>query len=72
MRTTLTINDKLFRLLKMRAADTNQSVSQLVEDALKYQMLEDMEDMEDAAARATEPVYSFDDLVKEFKAEGLL
>lgn len=72
MRTTITINDKLFRTLKMRAAETDESISRLVEDAIKYQILEDFEDIEDAAMRHSEPSHSFDDLVAEFKAEGLL
>jgi hypothetical protein len=72
MRTTITINDKLFRSLKLRAADTDVSVSKLVEDAVKFQILEDLEDIEDATKRTYEPEYSFDSLVKQFKAEGLL
>lgn len=72
MRTTITINDKLFRVLKMRAAETDESISQFVEDAVKYQILEDFEDIEDAVRRENEPTHSFDDLVKQFKAEGLL
>lgn len=72
MRTTITINDKLLRALKLRAADSDTSVSALVEDAVKYQILEDFEDIEDAQKRTNEPSYSFDDLVKEYKAEGLL
>jgi len=72
MRTTITLNDKLFRALKMRAAESDGSISQLIEEAVKYQVLEDLEDIEDAVKREDEPVYSFDDLVKQFKAEGLL
>ena len=72
MRTTVTINDKLFQVVKLRAAETNGTLSQIVEEALTYQMLEDMEDIEDAMARQNEPTYSFDELVGEFRAEGLL
>ena len=72
MRTTITINDKLFRTLKLRAAQSDKSVSSLVEEAIKYQILEDIEDIEDAQGRAKEEEYSFDDLVKQYKAEGLL
>jgi predicted CopG family antitoxin len=57
MRTTITISDKVFRALKMRAAETDASISQLVEDAAK---------------RKGEPAHSFDDLVAQFKVEGLL
>ncbi len=72
MRTTITINDKLFRTLKLRAAQSDKSVSALVEDAVKYQILEDFEDIEDTQSRADEEEYSFDELVKQYKAEGLL
>ena len=72
MRTTITINDKLFRILKVRATETDESISQFVEDAIKYQILEDFEDIEDAIKRQDEPSHSFDDLVAQFKAEGLL
>ena len=72
MRTTITINDTLFRALKIRAVESDESVSKLVEDAVKYQILEDIEDIEDAQARENEPAYSFNDLVTRFKAEGLL
>ena len=72
MRTTITLNDKLFRALKMRAAESDESISQMIEDAVKYQVLEDLEDIEDAVKREHEPTYSFDDLVKQFQAEGLL
>lgn len=72
MRTTITINDKLFRSLKIRAAESDQSISTLVENAVKYQVLEDYEDIEDAQKRSKEKEYSFDDLVVKYKAEGLL
>lgn len=72
MRTTISINDKVFRALKMRAAESDETVSKYVEDAVKYQVLEDFEDLEDAQKRQDEPEYSFHDLVKQFRAEGLL
>lgn len=72
MRTTITLNDKLYRALKIRAAESNESISKIVEDALKYQMLEDVYDIEQAKKRENEPTHSFDELVAEFKREGLL
>lgn len=72
MRTTITINDKLFRALKLRAAESNESISSIIEDAIKFQMLEDIEDIEIAKKRENEPTHTFDELVAEFKSEGLL
>lgn len=72
MRTTITINDKLFRSLKLRAVQSDKSISAIIEDAVKYQILEDLEDIEDAQKRNDETEHSFDELVKQYKAEGLL
>ncbi len=72
MRTTITINDKLFRQLKLRAVESDMSVSQLVEQAVTRQVLEDAEDIEDAQKRQTESTYLFADLVSQFEGEGLL
>ncbi len=68
----MTINDKLYMQLKRRALDSGVSVSAYVEDAIKYQILEDIEDLQAVQDRADEPTYSFDELVGEFKKDGLL
>lgn len=72
MRTTITINDKLYKALKIQAVESGSTISSLVEDAVKYQILEDLGDIEEAKRRENEPTYSFDELVAEFKREGLL
>lgn len=72
MRTTITIDDNIFRDLKSHAAESHTSISQLVEDAVKYQILEDLEDINDASARKDEPSYSFDDLVTRLEEKGLI
>lgn len=72
MRTTIVINDKLYHLLKQRALDSGQSVSGYIEDAVKQQILEDFEDIEDAEKQRNETVYSFDNLVQTLKDEDLL
>ena len=72
MRTTITLNDKIYRALKLRTVDSDQNISKFIESAVKYQVLEDFEDIEDAEKRKAEPSHSFDQLVAQFKAEGLL
>lgn len=66
------MNDNLYRALKVRAAETNATVSSLVEEAIKYQIMEDLEDLEALKERENEPTLKFDDFVKELKADGLL
>ena len=68
----MTMSDKLYLQLKRRALDSGVSVSSYVEDAVKHQILEDIDDLEAVEKRKNEPTYSFEDLVKQFKAEGLL
>ena len=56
----------------MHAAGTGQTISALVEDAVKEQLLEDAYDLDTIQKRLDEPRLSFDELVKQFKSEGLL
>ena len=72
MRTTITINDRLYRALKIHAAQSNETISTLIEEAIKYQILEDLEDLDAISKRKSEPTMSFDAFVKELKADGLL
>jgi len=72
MRTTITLNDKIFKALRIRAAESNESVSKMVEDAIKEQILEDLEDLQTVNKREYEPTVDFSVFVKELKADGLL
>lgn len=72
MRTTITINDKLLRVLKQQALDSDATVSSLIEQAVTQQILEDLEDLEAVRATRHEKTFKFDSLVAEFKAEGII
>lgn len=72
MRTTFTLNDTVYKALKIRAAETGEPMSAIVEQAVQAQLLEDAEDLEDALQRQNEPTLPFDTLVRDFKAAGLL
>lgn len=72
MRTTITIDDKLFKNLKVYAASTGETLSSVVEDAIKNQLLEEADDIQEIQKRSNEPLAPFDKLVTEFKSTGLL
>lgn len=72
MRTTININDKLLKQLKVRAAHTDQSVSEQIEEAVVNQLLEDSEDIAAYEAQKDQPATPFEDLLEEFRAEGLI
>ena len=72
MRTTITLNDKIYKALKLRAVESGESISAMAEDAIKYQILEDLEDIQTLRERKNEPAIDFKTFVKELKADGLL
>lgn len=72
MRTTITLNDAVFRTLKIQAAQTDQTISALVSGAIQDQLLEDLHDVKIADQRKHEPTLSHDDFVKQLQKEGLL
>ncbi|MEO7364454.1 MAG: CopG family transcriptional regulator [Candidatus Saccharimonadales bacterium] len=72
MRTTINFDDKVLRALKLQAAQSEESVSEFVQRAVIDQLLEDMEDIEDAMARIGETTISHDELMGQLHKEGLL
>lgn len=72
MRTTININDTVYAALKHRAFDSGVSISAMMEEAVKYQLLEDAEDIEDADIRVGESTPSFQELTLNLRSEGLI
>lgn len=72
MRTTITLNEKIYKALRIRAAESNETVSSLIEDAVKEQVLEDLADLQTVKDRENESVIDLKAFIKELKADGLL
>jgi plasmid stability protein len=71
-RTTVYFDPGIHRALRLKAAETEQSVSDLVNDAVREALYEDAEDFEAFEARASEPSFSFADVVTDMKRRGAL
>ena len=71
-RVTVYIKPELHRALKVKAAETEYSVSDLVNAAVKHALLEDAIDLEAFEKRAGEPLLNFADVVKSLKRDGKL
>lgn len=56
----------------MKAAETRQSMSDLVNDALKAALREDLEDIADWKSRKKEKTISYDELLKQLKTDGTI
>ena len=71
-RATVYFEPGLHRALRVKAAETDLSVSELVNNAVRAGLAEDAEDLEAFRARAKEPTSSFENLVSDLKRRGKL
>jgi len=69
-RATVYFDPELHRALKLKAAETDQSLSELVNEAVKLSLAEDAEDLAAFEERAREPNLVFEDVVKDLKRRG--
>ena len=69
-RATVYFEEDLHTALKLKAVETNTSVSDLVNVAIKEVLLEDLEDLNSFEERKSETPIRFEDFVKELKANG--
>ncbi len=69
-RTTIYFEPDLHRTLRLKAASTHRSVSELVNEAVRAALAEDQEDLSAFEERAAEPTLSYEALLNELKADG--
>jgi aspartate/methionine/tyrosine aminotransferase len=69
-RATVYCDPEIHRALRLKAAATERSVSDLVNEAVELALGEDAEDLEVFEKRRGEPVLSFDDVVKDLRRRG--
>jgi hypothetical protein len=69
-RATVYFDPFLHRALRLKAAETDRSISELVNEAVKAALAEDADDIESFEIREREADYSFEDAVKDLKRRG--
>jgi hypothetical protein len=69
-RSTVYFDPVLHQALKMKAALTDLSVSELVDEAVRLLMNEDQEDLQAIEDRVAEPVVSYEALLHDLKKHG--
>jgi hypothetical protein len=69
-RSTVYFDPAIHQALKLKAASTNLSISDLVDEAVRLLMLEDQEDLASIADRVSEPVVSYEALLGDLKKNG--
>jgi hypothetical protein len=71
-KSTLYLEDSIHQALRLKAAETKQSMSELVNDALKASLQEDLEDIKSWRERKDEETYRYEEFVELLKKDGIL
>jgi len=71
-RTTIYLDPKLHRAIKMKAVQMSVSVNELVSEAIRLSLKEDAIDLAAIKDRKNEPARSFESALNDLKRDGLL
>ncbi len=71
-RSTVYFEPEIHHALRVKAANTHQSVSEVVNEAVRMALCEDAEDLSVFEERAKEPTLSYEALLKDLKSHGKL
>ena len=71
-RATVYFDPGLHKALRVKAAQTEQSLSELVNAAIRQSLAEDAEDLAAFEDRAREPSLAFEEVLKDLKRRGKL
>lgn len=69
-RSTIYFDPQLHAALRLKAAHTNRSLSDIVNDAVREALAEDQEDLAAFDDRVSEPTMSYEALLNDLKAHG--
>jgi Antitoxin-like ribbon-helix-helix len=69
-RATVYFDPALHRALRVKAAETERSISDLVNEAVQLSLVEDAEDLAAFEDRVNEPSLPYEDVVKDLKRRG--
>ena len=71
-RSTVYFDPALHKALKLKAASTDLSLSELVDEAVRLLLREDQDDLDVIAQRVSEPEITYEALLKDLKKHGKL
>ena len=71
-RATIYFEEDIHKALKVKAAEVSTSVSDLVNEAIRSSLQEDLEDLEAFEDRRNEPTIDFEQFLKKLKEDGKL
>ena len=71
-RATVYFDSQIHRALRLKAAEADRSVSDLVNEAVRMSLAEDAEDLAAFEETASEPNLAFEDVLKDLRKRGKL
>jgi hypothetical protein len=71
-RATVYFDPEIHKALRLKAAETEQSMSDLVNEAVRILLAEDAEDLQAIRDREDEPTITFESFVQDMKTRGKL
>ena len=69
-RATIYLEEDIHRALKLKSVEADQTISHLVNDAIRITLAEDLDDLSDIEGRMKEKTVSYEDFLKELKGRG--
>jgi hypothetical protein len=72
IRATIYFEPEIHKAIRLKAADTHRTLSDIVNEAVRAALRDDQEDLAAFEDRVAEPVISYEALLKDLKANGKL
>ncbi|MCD6101498.1 MAG: CopG family transcriptional regulator [Candidatus Cloacimonetes bacterium] len=69
-RATVYLDPMLHKALRIKSVETSRSMSELINEAIKFSLAEDSEDLAAFDERANEPLIAFEEILKDLKKHG--
>lgn len=69
-RATIYYDSDIHRVLKIKAAETSTSISDIIDNAIRRELLEDEEDLRAFRERVAELTISYEKLIEDLKKDG--
>lgn len=69
-RSTVYFDQDLHRALRLKAASTNRTLSDIVNEAVRNALREDQDDLAALANRVAEPTITYEELLDDLKRHG--
>jgi len=69
-RATVYFDPEIHRILKIKAAETSITISEIINNTIKRELLEDQEDLHAFKKRVSEPIITYEKLLNGLKKDG--